>query len=166
MSKHNSLDMKPICLKDYSCKQSCHSHVPKVPVRMVLLAPSGSGKTVLLSNLILNIYRDCFERIYIFSPSIDIDATWEPVKKYQMEKMKVIEKEKEKTYRLQLEVLGQILFKFFKILFIKFKIIKSFNFIIKADAQREELFSSFSFASFSSFLQLFSDFYPTKEKIS
>ena len=96
MSKHNSLDIKPICLKDYSCKQSCHNHVPKVPVRMVLLAPSGSGKTVLLSNLILNIYRDCFERIYIFSPSIDIDATWEPVKKYQMEKMKVIEKEKEK----------------------------------------------------------------------
>ena len=98
MSKHSSLDIKPICLKDYSCKQSCHSHVPKVPVRMVLLAPSGSGKTVLLSNLILNIYRDCFERIYIFSPSIDIDATWEPVKKYQMEKMKVIEKEKEKLY--------------------------------------------------------------------
>ena len=98
MSKHNSLDIKPTCLKDYSCQQSCHSHVPKVAVRMVLLAPSGSGKTVLLSNLILNIYKDCFERIYIFSPSIDIDATWEPVKKYQMEKMKVIEKEKEKLY--------------------------------------------------------------------
>jgi type IV secretory pathway VirB4 component len=40
---------------------------------MILLAPSGSGKTVLLSNLILNIYRGCFERIYIFSPSIDLD---------------------------------------------------------------------------------------------
>ncbi len=98
MSKHNSLDIKPICLKDYNCKQSCHNHVPKVPIRMVLLAPSGSGKTVLLSNLILNIYRDCFERIYVFSPSIDIDATWEPVKKYQMEKMKVIEKEKKTLF--------------------------------------------------------------------
>jgi hypothetical protein len=60
---------------------------------MVLLAPSGSGKTVLLSNLILNIYRGCFERIYVFSPSIEIDKTWEPVKKYQAETMKVTEKD-------------------------------------------------------------------------
>ena len=34
----------------------------------------------------------------MFSPSIDIDATWEPVKKYQSEKMKVLENEKEKLY--------------------------------------------------------------------
>jgi len=79
-SKHDSLDIKPIDLKEYSCKQSKHGHVPKVPLRMILLAPSGSGKTVLLSNLILNIYRGCFERIFVFSPSIDIDKTWEPVK--------------------------------------------------------------------------------------
>ena len=51
-NKHDSLDIKPIDLKEYSCKQSKHGHVPKVPLRMILLAPSGSGKTVLLSNLI------------------------------------------------------------------------------------------------------------------
>ena len=97
-SKHDSLDIKPIDLKEYSCKQSKHNHVPKVPLRMVLLAPSGSGKTVLLSNLILNIYRGCFERIFVFSPSIDIDKTWEPVKKYQSDDMKATEKDKEKLY--------------------------------------------------------------------
>ena len=86
-SKHDSLDIKPIDLKEYSCKQSKHGHVPKVPLRMILLAPSGSGKTVLLSNLILNIYRGCFERIFVFSPSIDIDKTWEPVKKHQEDDM-------------------------------------------------------------------------------
>ena len=32
--------------------------------------------------MILDIYKDCFSRIYIFSPSIDVDMTWEPVKKY------------------------------------------------------------------------------------
>ena len=33
--------------------------------------------------MILDIYRDCFSRIYIFSPSINVDyQTWEPVKKY------------------------------------------------------------------------------------
>ena len=98
MSKHHSLDIRPIDIKEYTCKQSRHSHVPKIPLRMILLAPSGSGKTVLISNLILNIYRGCFERIYVFSPSIDIDSTWESVKKYQNDNMKVIENDKEKLY--------------------------------------------------------------------
>ncbi len=90
-TKHDSLDIKPIDLKEQSCKQSKHSHVPKVPLRMVLLAPSGSGKTVLLSNLMLNIYRGCVERIFVFSPSVDIDKTWEPVEKHQSNYMKAIE---------------------------------------------------------------------------
>jgi hypothetical protein len=98
MPNHHSLDIKPIDLKEFSCKQSVHNHIPKVPVRMLLLAPSGSGKTVLLSKLILNIYRGCFERVYMFSPSIDLDSTWLPVKKYQTDTMKVIEKDNEKLY--------------------------------------------------------------------
>jgi ABC-type transporter Mla maintaining outer membrane lipid asymmetry ATPase subunit MlaF len=56
--------------------------VPKLPCRSILVGPSGSGKSVLLTNLILDIYRGCFSRIYIFSPSIDVDSTWLPVKKY------------------------------------------------------------------------------------
>ena len=32
--------------------------------------------------MILDIYRDCFERVYIFSPSINVDHTWIPVKEY------------------------------------------------------------------------------------
>ena len=38
------------------------------------------------------------EYIYIFSPSIDLDSTWLPVKKYQTDTMKVIEKDSEKLY--------------------------------------------------------------------
>lgn len=98
MSNHNSLEIKPIGLKDFSCKQSKHEHVPKIPLRTILLAPSQSGKTVLISNLILNIYRGVFERIYIFSPSVDLDHTWKPVKKYQQDDMKVVESDKEKLY--------------------------------------------------------------------
>ena len=62
---------------------------------MVLLAPSGSGKTVLLSNLILNPYRGCFEQIYVFSPSVDLDATWEPGKKYQIDVLRADANENE-----------------------------------------------------------------------
>ena len=97
-TEHDSLDIKPIDLKEYSCKQSKHSHVPKVPLRMILLASSGSGKTVLLSNLILDIYRGSCQRICVFSPGIGIDKTWEPVKKHQSDDMKAIEKDKEKLY--------------------------------------------------------------------
>jgi predicted AAA+ superfamily ATPase len=94
----DTIIIKPIKLQEYTCKQSKHDIVPKLPLRGILLAPSGSGKTVLLSNLILNVYRDCFERIYIFSPSVDVDLTWQAVKDYQEKVMKVKETEKEKLY--------------------------------------------------------------------
>jgi hypothetical protein len=90
--------IKPIKLKEYTCKQSKHDTVPKLPLRGVILSPSGGGKTVLLSNLILNVYRGCFERLYIFSPSVHVDATWNAVKDYQENIMKVKESPKEKLY--------------------------------------------------------------------
>ena len=102
-SKHDSIDIKPFDLKEYSCKQSKHSHVPKVPLRMILFAPSGGGKTVLLSNLILNIYiyiyiADALNASLCSALFIDIDKTWEPVKKHQSDDMKAIDKDKEKLY--------------------------------------------------------------------
>ncbi len=78
-SYYDSLEIKPIDLKYYLCNPSEHAHVPKVPLRMMLLAPSRSEETVLLSNLILNIYRGCVERVFIFSPSLDIVEDREPV---------------------------------------------------------------------------------------
>ena len=83
--------IKPIDLQEYTCKQSKHDIVPKLPLRGILLAPSGSGKTVLLSNLVLNVYRDCFEILYIFSPSVHVDQTWQAVKYYQEQIMEVKE---------------------------------------------------------------------------
>ena len=52
----------PIAQKEYYCKQSKYgdSVVPKLPTRATILAPSFSGKTVLISNLILDVYRNCF----------------------------------------------------------------------------------------------------------
>ena len=89
--------IEPIKLKEYESKQSKYSMVAKLPMRSVLLGPSGSGKTILLVNMILDIYRDCFARIYIWSPSINVDHSWEPVKKY-IEKELKINTEKEKVY--------------------------------------------------------------------
>ena len=51
-------------------------------MRNIVLGPSGSGKTVRLQNMILELYKDCFARIYMFSPSSEVDASWLPVKEY------------------------------------------------------------------------------------
>ena len=72
----------PVKVKEYEVKQSKYHQCGKLPVRSVILGPSGSGKGILLQNMILDIYKNCFERIYIFSPSIHVDHTWEPVKEY------------------------------------------------------------------------------------
>ena len=72
--------VEPIFTKEFEVKQSKYDVAGKLPIRSVILGPSGSGKTVLLQSMILDIYRGCFSRIYIFSPSIEVDHVWVPVK--------------------------------------------------------------------------------------
>ena len=81
--------IQPIHTKEYTVKQSTYDVVGKLPIRSIILGPSGSGKTVLLQNMVLDIYKGCFNRVYIFSPSIDVDASWLPVKKYIEKEMGV-----------------------------------------------------------------------------
>jgi hypothetical protein len=90
--------IEPIKIQEFNVKQSKYDMVGKLPTRAIICAPSGGGKTVLLSNLILDIYTGCFSRIYIFSPSIDIDYTWIPAKKYIEEDMKATEADGERFY--------------------------------------------------------------------
>ena len=47
--------------------------------------------------MILDIYRGCFDRIYVFSPSIDVDKTWIPVKEY-IEKSQKVDTKKEQLF--------------------------------------------------------------------
>jgi ABC-type dipeptide/oligopeptide/nickel transport system ATPase component len=89
--------VEPIKIKEYNTKQSKYDVVARLPFRAGIIGPSGCGKTVLLQNMILDIYKGCFERIYIFSPSIDVDQTWEPVKKYIKNELN-INTDKEQMY--------------------------------------------------------------------
>ena len=41
----------------WKCKQSKYEMVSELPTRALLVAPSNSGKSVLLQNLILDIYK-------------------------------------------------------------------------------------------------------------
>ena len=85
----------PIQLKEYNCKQSHYGDiVPNLPMRSMIVAPSGAGKTVLITNKILDIYKGCFSRIYVWSPSIEVDSTWRPVKDYIRDHIKPGDREK------------------------------------------------------------------------
>ena len=97
MTDHKIPKLEPIRVKTFESKQSKYEQASKLPLREIILGPSGSGKGILLQNLILDVYKNCFERIYIWSPSIDIDQTWRPVKQYIEKELKV-NTEKEKCY--------------------------------------------------------------------
>ena len=84
-----------IQLREHTCKQGHYGDiVPKPPMRSMLVGPSGSGRTVLLTSMLLDIYKGCFSRIYFWSPSIEIDSTWKPVKDYIRDNIKPSDREK------------------------------------------------------------------------
>ena len=87
--------IEPIKLKNYTSKQSKYAQCAKLPMRSIVLGPSGSGKTILLQNMILDIYDGCFDKIYIFSPSVNLDHTWLPVKEYIKKQLKIKDDDKE-----------------------------------------------------------------------
>jgi DNA helicase HerA-like ATPase len=70
--------IEPYKIKQYHSKQSTYLHVPQCPFRMLINAPSGSGKTIMIQSLILDIYKNTFSDIFIFSPSVFLDSTWSP----------------------------------------------------------------------------------------
>ena len=89
--------VKPRNITEYEYKQSKYPHVPQIPFRSIIVASSTGGKTVLIQNLILDVYRDCFSRVFIFSPSVHTDPTFVEVKKYVKNQMHVDDK-KEQVY--------------------------------------------------------------------
>ena len=55
---------------------------PRVPGSGCILGPTGSGKTQLTVQMLLQPYRNVFSRIYVFSPSVHIDNAWDPVREH------------------------------------------------------------------------------------
>ena len=84
--------LKPIELKEHTCRQGHYCEiVPKLPMRSMLVGPSGSSKSVLLTNMTLDIYKGCFS---FWNPSIEIDNTWKPAKDYMKDHIKPNDREK------------------------------------------------------------------------
>ncbi len=53
----DTLEIKLFKTKEYEIRQPKHEILPRLPMRSLLVAGSGSGKTLLLINLILNFYK-------------------------------------------------------------------------------------------------------------
>ena len=70
--------VKPVNVKEYEFKQSRYEVAPRLPFSQIITGPSGSGKGILLQSMILDIYKDVFAKIYVWSPSISVDANWLP----------------------------------------------------------------------------------------
>ena len=76
-----------------------------MPSNQLLVAPAISGKTVLLTQLLLNpkLYRGCFERIYVFSNSGPygakkaLDRAWGDVQEYSAKTLGV-DQTRERTF--------------------------------------------------------------------
>ena len=81
---------------------------PDLPTSFILAAPTASGKTMIILNLLLRYYKDMFARIWVFSPSIKLDPQYEPLRKY-LEKMSDQDKEPLMFEDLQEQVLGKLL---------------------------------------------------------
>ena len=65
-------------------RQSPTSHLPSVPMRACFFAPSGVGKTNLMVSLLTNprMYGgNCFDAVYVVSPSAKLDSTWQHLAK-------------------------------------------------------------------------------------
>ena len=90
--------IKPYNKDKFGCKQSKYDVMSKLPVKSLIVAPSNSGKSILLQNMILDIYRGCFEKVYIFSPSIHIDGVWAPEKQYLKDELEQVETDRDRYY--------------------------------------------------------------------
>ena len=81
-----SFKNKALKTTQYEHKQSSYEHTPTLPTRILFGAQTNSGKTTLICNLILDLYRDCWSKVVIFSHSWNTDSSWDPVRKYMKEK--------------------------------------------------------------------------------
>ena len=82
MKKLDVPTTEPIKVKQNEFKQSPYPQADKLPFRSIIVSASQGGKGVLIQNLVLKIYRGCFERIWIVSPTANIDEAYKEAIKY------------------------------------------------------------------------------------
>ena len=62
-------------------KQSKYD-LPKLPMRTMVVGRSAAGKGTLLASMVREQYAGCFEAIYVFCSTVDVDPLWIELVKY------------------------------------------------------------------------------------
>ena len=94
MKKLDVPKIEPINLKQYEFKQSPYPQADKLPFRSIIVSASQGGKGFFFQNLILKIYRGCFERIWVVSPTAHIDEAYKSVIRYIENELNIDNKKK------------------------------------------------------------------------
>ena len=82
MSVSSPPKIEPINVRQYEFKQPSYDKADTLPFRSIICSSSQGGKGILIQNLVLKVYRNCFERIYIVSPTATIDDAYREIIKY------------------------------------------------------------------------------------
>ena len=78
----------PKGMRKFEFKQSKYEHLHGMaPIRCIVTGSSGSGKGILIANLITDIFAHKWERVYVFSKTAKTDHTWEAVDKFLRKKI-------------------------------------------------------------------------------
>jgi len=76
--KVKSLEVKPLFEDDDDYCDAPHPNLLRLPFSLLEIAPKGSGKTVLLQNMLVW-YFNYFDNIFIWSPTINLDVKWRKI---------------------------------------------------------------------------------------
>ena len=87
--------IEPINVKQHEFKQSPYPQADKLPFRSIIVSASQGGKGILIQNLFLKIYKGCFERIWIVSPTAHIDEAYKEVIQYIQKELNVDDKKEQ-----------------------------------------------------------------------
>ena len=96
--------------REFKFKQSKYEHLDGMcPIRALAIGPSGSSKTTTVTNLIVDVFSEAWERTYIFSKNAKTDHAWEPVVKFLRNVKKVPEEEEIMYEDFDVEALNKII---------------------------------------------------------
>lgn len=73
--KNKDLKVEPVIKVKDDYAPPPHENLLELPFSMLFIAPKGSGKTTTIHKLLVW-YKNYFDQIFIFSPTIDIDYKW------------------------------------------------------------------------------------------
>ena len=76
--KVKKLVVKPLFNDEDDYGEPPHPHLLRLPFSLLEIAPKGSGKTVLLQNMLVW-YFNYFDNIFIWSPTINLDVKWRKI---------------------------------------------------------------------------------------